>query len=189
MNIDIKDKILNTKFSEKATDRMFLFVGFAIPAISSLLYYGLTTITTISDIISLIWAVATGVIWFIYTRKISKRGIAFKRAFFGMHWFMLFSNIFSIAAAILWPDIPGIVKNIALTATLYLVCFRAISVAPVYHIANWLGFFDDKAEAINNAGAIFGGVEHYYRWMFIVPVVASILLMAIFVIAFKGEDD
>lgn len=189
MNIDIKDKILNTKFSEKATDRMFLFVGFAIPAISSLLYYGLTTITTISDIISLIWAVATGVIWFIYTRIISKRGIAFKRAFFGMHWFMLFSNIFSIAAAILWPDIPGIIKNIALTATLYLVCFRAISVAPVYHIANWLGFFDDKAEAINNAGAIFGGVEHYYRWMFIVPVVASILLMAIFVIAFKGEDD
>lgn len=169
--IDIKDKILNTTLSEKAIRRMKLFVGFAIPAMSSVLYYGISNFLLKSDIISIVWSIATAIIWYIYAKKISKSGISFKKAYFSTHWFMLIGSIFSILSIILWPRIPEFIKVISSIHALYLFGLEAITVGPTAHIAR-----------------IFTGVETYYRWMAFAPVIGTILLTAIFSLGFEGDE-
>lgn len=169
--IDIKDKILNANFSDKAIERMKLFVGFSIPAISSILYYGVSNFIGKSDIISIIWAIATAAIWYIYSKKIGKSGVGFKKAYFSMHSLMLFGSIFSILSIIFWPNIPEFIKIISSIHSLYLFGLEAITAAPVAHIAS-----------------IFTSVETYYRWMAFVPVVGTILLTAIFSLGFEGDE-
>lgn len=169
--IDIKDKILNTNFSEKAIRRMKLFVGFAIPAMSSILYYGVTNFVGKSDIISIIWSIFTAAIWYIYAKKMSKSGISFKKAYFSTHSLMLFGCIFSILSILLWPNIPEFIKLLSSVHALYLFGLEAITAAPTAHIAS-----------------IFISAESYYRWMAFAPVVGTILLTAIFSLGFEGDE-
>lgn len=169
--IDIKDKILNTTLSEKATRRMKLFIGFAIPAMSSVLYYAITNFIIKSDIISIVWSIATAAIWYIYAKKISKEDISFKKAYFSTHCLMLFGSIFSILSVILWPNIPEFIKVLTSIHSLYLYGLEAITAAPVAHIAS-----------------IFTNALTYYRWMAFTPVVGTILLTAIFSLGFEGDE-
>lgn len=163
---DIKDILLNSTYSKETADKMWLFIGLAIPAISSAVFYGLSMLFDATGVFSLIWTILTCVVWYIYSYRLYVREIKFSRAFWWMNGGAIALSIFSFITIIMWPDTPVFLKKISSLHSFYMLCFSGLTVPTISHIS-----------------LLFESVN-YYRWMPIAPIIATLLNIALFSLGF-----
>lgn len=163
---DIKDILLNSTYSKETADKMWLFIGLAIPAISSAVFYGLSMLFDATGVFSLMWTILTCVVWYIYSYRLYVREIKFSRAFWWMNGGAIALSIFSFITIIMWPDTPVFLKKISSLHSFYMLCFSGLTVPTISHIS-----------------VLFESVN-YYRWMPIAPIIATLLNIALFSLGF-----
>lgn len=163
---DIKDILLNSTYSKETANKMWLFIGLAIPAISSAVFYGLSMLFDATGVFSLIWTILTCVVWYIYSYRLYVREIKFSRAFWWMNGGAIALSIFSFITIIMWPDTPVFLKKISSLHSFYMLCFSGLTVPTISHIS-----------------LLFESVN-YYRWMPIAPIIATLLNIALFSLGF-----